>query len=157
MPNTITQPAVGGIVVRAPGPSHVRQAAAHLAPLAQVAGQDSTPYSSAWVQVPPGSFLQVHLHITNKVGNLVVHVETCTRCEVVGGVHVNVDPPRVVGVFAQVSGTILPASPSVEPLRGVPLADNYIRVVATPGQGAGQTCDWAVTGQAIAAAYARTA
>jgi hypothetical protein len=157
MANTVTQPAVSGIVVRAPGPSPVRQAAAQLVPLAQVTGQDSTPYTSPWVQVPPGSFLDVHLCITNKVGNFVAHVETCSRCNVVGGVHANVDPPRVVGVFAQVAGTIVPASPSVQSLHGVPLADNYIRVVATPGQGAGQTCDWAVTGQAIAAAYAKTA
>jgi hypothetical protein len=63
----------------------------------------------------------------------------------------------VVGSFAQVAGTIEPTSPSVQPLQGVPLVDNYIRVVATPSQKAGQTCDWAVTGQAIAAAYARTA
>ena len=157
MVNTVTQPAVSGIVVRASGASPVRQAAAQLAPLAQVTGQDNTPYASPWVQVPPGSFLQVQLHITNKVGNLVVHVETCTRCNLVGGVNVNVDPPRVVGSFAQVPGTILPASPCVQPLRGIPLADNYIRVVATPGQGAGQTADWAVTGRAIASAYAQTA
>jgi hypothetical protein len=157
MANTVTQPAVSGIVVRAPGPSPVRQAAAQLAPLAQVAGQDNTPYTSPWVQVPPGSFLEVQLSITHKVGNLVVHVETCTHCNLVEGAHVNVDPPRVVGSFAQVPGTILPASPSVQPLRGIPLADNYLRVVATPGQGAGQTADWAVNGQAIAAAYAKTA
>jgi hypothetical protein len=157
MTNTVTQPAVSGFVVRASGVSPVRQAAAQLAPLAQVTGQDSTPYTSPWVQVPPGSFLDVRLCITNKVGNFAARVETCTHCNLVGGVNVNVDPPRVVGVFPQVPGVILPASPSVQPLHGVPLADNYIRVVATPGQGAGQTCDWAVTGQAIAAAYAKTA
>ena len=157
MPNIVTQPAVGGVVVRAPGPSPVRQAAAQLAPLAQVTGQDNTPYASAWVQVPPGSFLDVHLRITNKVGTFVAHVETCSRCKLVDGVNVNVDPPRVIGSFPQVAGAILPASPSEQHLRGVPLADNYIRVVATPGQGPGQTCDWAVTGQVIAAAYARTA
>ena len=157
MANTVTPPAVSGIVVRAPGPSPVRQAAAQLAPLAQVTGQDNTPYTSPWVQVPPGSFLQVQLHITNKVGNLVVHVETCSRCTLVGGVNVNVDPPRVIGSFPQVAGKIVAPSACRQHLRGVPLADNYIRVVATPGQGAGQTADWAVTGQAIASAYARTA
>jgi hypothetical protein len=73
MANTVTQPAVSGIVVRAPGPSPVRQAAAQLAPLARVAGQDNTPYTSPWVQVPPGSFLEVQLGITHKVGNLVSH------------------------------------------------------------------------------------
>jgi len=157
MANTVTQPAVGGIVVRASGPSPVRQAAAQLAPLAQVTGQDSTPYTSPWVQVPPGSFLDVRLCITNKVGNFVARVETCNQCNLVGGVNVNVDAPRVVGIFPQVAGPILPAAPNVQSLRGVPLADNYIRVVATPGQGAGQTCDWSVTGKAIAAAYAQTA
>ena len=162
MANTVTQPvvaqpAVSGIVVRASGASPVRQAVAQLAPLAQVTGQDSNPYTSPWVQVPPGSFLDVRLSITKKVGNFVAHVETCHECKLVEGVNVNVDAPRVVGSFAQVAGTIVPASPSVQPLQGVPVVDNYIRVVATPSQGAGQTCDWAVTGQVIAAAYARTA
>jgi hypothetical protein len=179
----VAHPALSGFVVRASGVSPIRQAVAQLAPLAQVTGQESTPYTSPWVQVPPGSFLDVHLSITKKVGNFVAHVETCSRCNLVEGVLVNVDPPRVVGSFAQVAGTIVPEAPvpalgappaptlgvpalpvpparehpsSVEPLHGVPVVDNYIRVVATPGQGAGQTCDWAVTGQVIAAAYATT-
>jgi len=120
----VTQPAVSGFVVRASGVSPVRQALAQLAPLAQVTGQGVAPYTSPWVQVPPGSFLDVRLRITNKVGTFVARVETCSRCKIVEGINVHVDPPRVIGSFAQVPGTILPASPCVQHLRGVPLADN---------------------------------
>ncbi len=152
----VAHPALSGFVVRASGVSPFRQAVAQLAPLAQVTGQGIAPYASPWVQVPPGSFLDVRLSITKKMGNLVAHVETCHECKLVEGALVNVDPPRVLGSFAQVAGAIEPDSPCVRPLHGSPVVDNYIRVVATPSQGAGQTCDWAVTGQVIAAAYATT-
>ncbi len=147
--NTPISPAVGGVVVRS------RRAAHALAPLAGMNGQDSTPYTSPWVQVPAGGYLAVQLVITNKVGSFCAHVETCHRADLFDGIPVAIDAPRVIGSFAQVAGPI--TSPNAQPLRGTALADNWIRVVATPGQGAGQTCDWTVEGEIIAAAYARTA
>jgi len=149
MPNTPIPPAIGGIVVRN------RQAAQSLAPLAGMLGQDVTPYTSPWVRVPQGSYLAARLRITNKLGNFCAHVETCNEVALTGGLPVAVDAPRIVGSFAQVAGPI--TSPNVQPLRGVALVDHWVRVVATPGQAPGQTCDWAVTGEIIASAYARTA
>jgi hypothetical protein len=107
-----------------------------LAPLAGVIQQDTTPFTSPWQFIGAGSAMQVVLNLANFVGTLSVHLET------VGDV---TRPPRILGLFKQT-----PGSPGTVELSGaMPICDDYVRVVATPGTGAGQTCDWTITGQAI--------
>jgi hypothetical protein len=147
--NTAISPAVGGIVIQS------NRAIQSLAPLAGMTGQDITPYTSAWVRVHPGGYLAAKLTITKKVGSFFAYVETCHKVDFSGPIPVAVDAPRLIGGFPQIAGPI--TSPSVQPFRGLALADEWIRVVATPGQGLGQTCDWTVSGEIIAAAYTRRA
>src|SRR5262249_25099832 len=123
--------------------------------LAGMTGQDVTPYTSPWVKVHPGGYLDAKLTITKRVGTFFAYVETCHEVDLSGATPVAVDAPRVIGGFPQVVGPII--APNVQPFRGIALVDNWIHVVATPGQGSGQTCDWTVSGEIIAAAYARRA
>lgn len=107
-----------------------------LEPLAGVINQDATPYTSAWQFIGGGSAMQVCLNLANFIGTLSVHLET------VGTVG---NAPRLLGYFKQTPGV----AGSVEFTGPMPVCDDYVRVVATPGKGAGQTCDWTITGQAI--------
>jgi hypothetical protein len=107
-----------------------------LAPLAGVTQQDSTPFTSPWQFIGAGSAMQVVLNLANFVGTLSVHLET------VGDV---TRPPRILGLFKQTPG----APGTVELSGAMPICDDYVRVVATPGTGPGQTCDWTISGQAI--------
>ena len=107
-----------------------------LAPLAGVMHQDSTPYVSEWLFIGAGSALQLSLNLVNFVGTLSVLLQT------VGDV---TKPPRLLALFVQTPGEM----GSLEVAGPAPVCDDYLRVVATPGKGAGQTCDWTITGQAI--------
>jgi hypothetical protein len=107
-----------------------------LAPLAGMTLQDKTPYTSPWQFIGAGSAMQVSLNLAKFVGTLSVHLET------VGDV---THPPRALGTFKQTPGV----NGTVELNGPMPVCDDYVRVVATPGTGAGQTCDWTITGQAI--------
>lgn len=107
-----------------------------LAPLAGVIGQDTTPYASEWLFIGAGSVLQVCLNLANFVGTL------CVLLETVGDVE---SPPRFLGSFQQTPGV----AGSIELVGPAPVCEDYVRVIATPGKGAGQTCDWTITGQAI--------
>ena len=107
-----------------------------LAPLAGMYRQDSTPFTSPWQFIGAGSAMQVVLNLANFVGTLSVHLET------VGDV---TRPPRILGAFKQTPGV----AGTVELIGPMPICDDYVRVVATPGTGGGQTCDWTITGQAI--------
>ena len=107
-----------------------------LEPLAGVISQDKTPYVSNWLFIGAGSALQVSLHLANFVGTFFVFLETVGK---VG------NPPRYLAFFEQTPGV----AGSVELFGPMPVCDDYVRVIATPGTGPGQTCDWTVTGQAI--------
>jgi hypothetical protein len=107
-----------------------------LAPLAGVTRQDATPYVSEWLFIGAGSALQLRLTLANPIGTIVVFLETVEK---VG------NPPRFLGVFPQIPGQ----EGTVELVGPMPVCDDYVRVIATPGKGNGQTCDWTVTGQAI--------
>jgi hypothetical protein len=107
-----------------------------LAPLAGVIGQDTKPYASEWLFIGAGSVLQVRLHLANFVGTL------CVLLETVGEVR---SPPRFLAAFRQTPGV----AGSVELVGPAPVCEDYVRVIATPGKGAGQTCDWTITGQAL--------
>ena len=107
-----------------------------LTPLAGMLQQDTTPFTSPWQFIGAGSAMQLCLNVANFVGTLSVHLET------VGTVG---NPPRILGAFKQTPGV----TGSVELSGPMPICDDYVRVVATPGTGAGQMCTWIVTGQAI--------
>ena len=107
-----------------------------LAPLAGVTQQDTKPFTSPWQFIGAGSAMQVCLNLANFVGTLAVHLET------VGDV---TRPPRILGLFKQTPGV----AGTVELSGAMPVCDDYVRVVATPGAASGQTCDWTITGQAI--------
>lgn len=107
-----------------------------LEPLAGVTNQDTTPFTSPWQFIGAGSAMQVRLNLSKFMGTLSVHLET------VGTVG---NPPRLLGHFKQTPGM----AGSVELSGPMPVCDDYVRVVATPGKGAGQTCDWTVTGEAL--------
>lgn len=107
-----------------------------LEPLAGVTGQNNVPYVSEWLFLGVGSALQVSLHLANFVGTFLVLLETVGK---VG------NPPRFLGVFVQTPGV----AGTVEIVGPPPVCDDYVRVLAVPGTGVGQTCDWKITGQAI--------
>jgi len=107
-----------------------------LAPLAGVMRQDTTPYVSEWVFIGAGSTLQIVLNLEHFVGTLAVVLET------VG------DPlssPRFLASFLQIPGV----DGRVELVDPPPVCDDFVRVIATPGLGSGQNCDWTITGQAL--------
>jgi hypothetical protein len=107
-----------------------------LEPLAGVISQNSTPYVSNWLFIGAGSALQLSLTLANFVGTFFVYLETVGK---VG------NPPRYLAFFEQTPGV----AGSVELFGPMPVCDDYVRVIATPGTGPGQTCDWTVTGQAL--------
>jgi hypothetical protein len=106
-----------------------------LEPLAGVIGQNHIPYVSDWLFIGAGSALQVSLHLAHFVGTFYVFLETVGK---VG------NTPRFLGWFIQTPGV----AGSVELYGPMPVCDDYVRVIASPGTGAGQTCDWSITGQA---------
>ena len=97
-----------------------------LAPLAGVTQQDTKPFASPWQFIGAGSAMQVCLNLANFVGTLAVHLET------VGDV---TRPPRILGLFKQTPGV----AGTVELSGAMPVCDDYVRVVATPGAASGQT------------------
>lgn len=107
-----------------------------LEPLAGVLNQDKTPYVSPWLFIGAGSALQVSLHLGNFIGTFFVFLETVGK---VG------HPARFLAWFPQTPGV-----PGTVELYGpMPVCEDYVRVIATPGTGPGQTCDWTITGQAL--------
>jgi hypothetical protein len=133
MPNPVNQvvkPVVCKPIVKG------QQNISMLAPLAGVIHQDTTPYVSEWLFIGAGSAMQVCLNLANFVGTFFVFLET------VGTVG---NPPRFLGFFPQTPGV----AGTVELVGPMPACDDYVRVIATPGTGVGQTCDWTITGQAI--------
>jgi len=103
-----------------------------LAPLAGVTAQGATPYTSEWLQVAAGSFLQLTLSITRLTGTLSVMLETADS---------PTDVPRFCGAFPQTTG--------VSKVKTTVTCDAFVRVIATPGAGAGQVADWTISGQAV--------
>lgn len=104
-----------------------------LAPLAGVAGQDATPYTSDWLPVGAGAFLQLTLSVSRLMGTLSVMLETVGNPET--------DLPRFCGSFSQ--------SNVVGAVKATMVCDAFVRVVATPGAGVEQLADWMITGDAI--------
>jgi hypothetical protein len=128
--NQVVKPVVCKPIVK--GQQNIRM----LEPLAGVIRQDNTPYVGDWLFIGAGSALQVSLHLANFVGTFFVFLETVGK---VG------NPPRYLAFFEQTPGV----AGSVELYGPMPVCDDYVRVIATPGTGVGQTCDWTITGQAI--------
>jgi hypothetical protein len=104
-----------------------------LAPLAGVTAQDATPYVSEWLPVGAGAFLQLTLAVTRLNGTLTVTIETVGNPDT--------DPPRFCGAFPQTN--------VADTVKTTMVCDAFVRVVATPGAGAGQVADWTITGDAI--------
>jgi hypothetical protein len=104
-----------------------------LAPLAGVTAQRATPYTSEWLPVGAGAFLQLTLSITRLAGTLSVMLETVGDPDK--------DPPRFCGTFPQANaaGTV----------KTTMVSDAFVRVVATPGAATDQAADWTITGDAI--------
>jgi hypothetical protein len=133
MPNPVNQvvkPVVCKPIVKG------QQNISMLAPLAGVTHQDKTPYVSDWMFIGAGSALQISLNLANFVGTIFVYLET------VGSVG---NTPRFLGYFLQLPGY----TGTVEIIGPLPVCDDFVRVIAAPGVGAGQTCDWTITGQAF--------
>jgi hypothetical protein len=101
-----------------------------LEPLAAVTEQDATPFQGPWIPVQPGSALQLTLEVAALSGTLFVHLET------VGDV---TDPPRILGAFRAMN--------EVGSVDMLAVSDAFVRVLATPGTGEGQTASWRVRGK----------
>ncbi|MEP7122518.1 MAG: hypothetical protein ABJE95_16470 [Byssovorax sp.] len=104
-----------------------------LAPLAGVVGQDAIPYTSEWLPVGPGSYLQLTLTLTKITGTLSVVLETLNDPAT--------DSPRFCGNFTQTN--------VVGSVQAGLLSDSFVRVIATPGAGVGQLADWLIEGNAF--------
>jgi hypothetical protein len=124
MSNSIVPPVVCKPVVKG------QQCYQVLEPLAGVLKQDATPFVGSWTAVQPGSALQLTLSIAAITGTLFVHVETVADAS---------DPPRTLGAFD--------ATDAVGDVSLVAVSDAFVRVVATPGTGPGQTASWTVHGK----------
>ena len=128
-----------------------QQAVVPVNPLAGDTGQ-TTPETSAWVAVPPGSIPQLELNVTAQTGTFSAFLETCNQINSSG---VAVDQPRQIGWFRQIALPPVPAFPLTPvPMSGAQPCDNYVRVNATSGGSA--SCAWTVTGQFISAAHAES-
>ena len=104
-----------------------------LTPLAGVVAQDTKPYTSEWLPVGPGAYLQLTLTVKNITGTLLVIVETLNDPAT--------DTPRYCGNFAQTN--------VVGSVNAGMVSDSFVRVTATPGAGVNQTADWLVEGDAF--------
>ena len=104
-----------------------------LAPLAGVLGQDATLYTSEWLPVGVGSYLQLTLTLTNITGTLLVLVETVDDPAT--------DPPRFCGFFTQTN--------AVGSVKTGMISDRFVRVIAAPGVGVNQIADWSIEGNAF--------
>ncbi len=104
-----------------------------LTPLAGVVGQDAMPYTSEWLPVGAGAYLQLTLTITSLTGTLSVVLETVNDPVA--------DKPRFCGNFTQ--------NNAVGAVQAGMLSDSFVRVVATPGAGLNQAADWSVDGNAF--------
>jgi hypothetical protein len=103
-------------------------------PLAGVTGQDTASYSTAWIQIGVGANLVLKAVYANVTGTMTLSVKTCSNP------NDNSENPRVLGSFPQISA-------AGNQHQSFPGSDEYIQVVATPGNGVGQACDWTLTGQ----------
>jgi hypothetical protein len=101
-----------------------------LEPLAAVTEQDATPFVGPWIPVQPGSAAQLTLEVDAISGTLLVHLET------VGDVSRS---PRVLGAFRAMN--------EVGSVDMIAVSDAFVRVLATPGTGKGQTASWSVRGK----------
>ncbi len=104
-----------------------------LAPLAGVFGHDATPYTSEWLPVGAGAYLQLTLTLASLTGTLSVILETLNDPET--------DAPRFCGAFQQTNVVGL--------VRATMVSDRFVRVIATPGTGVGQSADWSIRGNAF--------
>ena len=104
-----------------------------LAPLAGVVGQDAIPYTSEWLPMGPGSYLQLMLTVTKLTGTLSVIVETVNDPVM--------DSPRFCGNFTQTN--------VVGSVQAGMLSDSFVRIIATPGAGPNQIADWLIEGNAF--------
>jgi hypothetical protein len=105
--------------------------------------QDSTPYSSNWIQCAPGMTLELTLTVTSLVGTLDIEIQDMADPN-----DANEDAALLTQQFASVSN--LPAPTALAPFvtKIVAPTKGYLRVVATPGKAnGGQTAAWAITGQ----------
>lgn len=136
MPTAITVPAKAPVVATPQVCKPITKGGrtfSMLVPLAGVTGQDATPYTSEWLPVGAGAVLQLRLDVARVKGTLCVILETLAVPET--------DAPRFCGSFPQtnVAGSV----------KATMVCDEFVRVVATPGTGALQSADWAITGDAI--------
>ncbi len=112
-------------------------------PFAGQIGAGTTPYTSPWIVVPTGSLLRLALLLANLTGTCDVSLETIHNPDnpaaqpraMPGG------PFRIPGSGGATEATFGPS-------------DAYFRIVYTPGTGAGQNCDWTVSGTAHPPSYA---
>ena len=124
------------------------QAFVPLQPLCGANLQTTGVQTSRWIALPAGSYLQLTLTVAALVGTLAVYLETCNQVDRSGAA---VDSPRFLGAFKQTPGAAMPSAVQME---GEGRCDNFVRVIARPGAGPGQTATWSITGRAITAAYA---
>jgi hypothetical protein len=107
---------------------------------------------SNWMQVQPGGICNLTLHVSQLAGTvngtLDVTIETATNpFDAVTNPrgNVNESPRPLLQQFDSVAGTILPDEAVYESSLTAP-NDGWIRVTVTPGQSAGQLCNWQITG-----------
>ncbi len=136
------QPVIGPQVVQK------GQAFIPLAPLFGANLQGTEIQTSRWIDLPLGSHLDLTLHVTALVGTMAVYLETCNELDKCGAA---VDSPRVLGAFEQTPGASLPSKAR---MHGQSACDRFVRVIARPGAGQGQTATWRITGKAITSAFA---
>jgi hypothetical protein len=119
------------------------QCGSYMTPLVGIT-QDNTAYVSPWLPVTPGTSLDASLNITELTGTLSVIIETANAVPDHGSkVPSKAPTPRFLGSFPQINA---PGSVQLD-CNGV--TGSYIRIIATPGQAAGQTASWNITGEAI--------
>lgn len=113
--------------------------------------QDSTPYTSAWIQCAPGMTLELTLSVTSLLpglaigGTLDIEIQEISPAGLQPG---STEPVTLLTQqFNQPPSTPAPSagtpfvSTIVAPTKG------YIRIVATPGKAAGQSAAWVISGR----------
>jgi hypothetical protein len=112
---------------------------------------DRSVVTSNWVQVQAGGVCNLKLQVTELAGTvngcLDITIETASNpydaaTNPQGNPNESARP--LVQQFDSVAGTIVP--PAVQETYLTAPTDGWIRVKATPGQSAGQLCNWQITG-----------
>lgn len=121
-------------------------------PLAGMTGQDTTPYTTAFIKLSPGMLLELTLTVTSLLpggtvgGTLDIEIQDIAN------------PADPLEQWKPLDQQFFQPASNPAPSVGTPVTSKivaptrgYVRIVATPGKAAGQSATWQITGRGYTA------